>query len=115
MFLPRIAIALISLIAGGDDLDAVGSIDQPGAHGVIASPDGQYLYTTNLPGGGANAVFAIDTVTNTIVGDVDGVDSPFPTPHNPYGSCLSQFFPDRATSGRNNRDGWKSLTSVLQP
>ncbi|MGJ3246510.1 MAG: beta-propeller fold lactonase family protein [Elainellaceae cyanobacterium] len=63
-------------------LEQVGSIDQPGAHGVIASPDGQYFYTTNLPGGGNNGVFVIDATTNTIVGDRDGVDTPFPVPHN---------------------------------
>jgi DNA-binding beta-propeller fold protein YncE len=66
----------------GPNLEQVGSIDQPGAHGVTASPDGQYLYTTNLPGGGDNGLFVIDTVTNQIVGDLNGVDTPFPVPHN---------------------------------
>jgi DNA-binding beta-propeller fold protein YncE len=69
----------------GSGLTQVGTIDQPGAHGVVASPDGRYLYTTNLPGGGPNGIFVIDTVTNEIVGDPDGVDAPaFPGsfPHN---------------------------------
>ena len=66
----------------GSTLEVVGSIDQPGAHGTITSPDGQYVYTTNITGGGDNAVFAIDIVSNAIVGDVDGVDAPFPVPHN---------------------------------
>jgi DNA-binding beta-propeller fold protein YncE len=65
-------------------LEQVGSIHQPGAHGVTASPNGQYLYTTNLPGGGDNGLFVIDTVTNQIVGDPDGVDTPL------YVECWKQ-------------------------
>lgn len=64
------------------NLEQVGSLDQPGAHGVIHSSDGQYLYTTNLPGGGDSGLFVIDTVRNEIVGDLDGIDAPFSTPHN---------------------------------
>ena len=33
------------------NLEQVGSIDQPGAHGAIHAADGQYLYTTNISGG----------------------------------------------------------------
>ena len=64
------------------NLELVGSIDQPGAHGAISSPDGRYLYTTNLPSDGPNGLFTIDTVSNQIVGDEDGVNTIFPTPHN---------------------------------
>lgn len=64
------------------NLEQVGSIDQPGAHGAIHAADGQYLYTTNISGGGDNGLFTIDTVTNEIVGDLDGFNTPFATPHN---------------------------------
>jgi DNA-binding beta-propeller fold protein YncE len=66
----------------GTELVKVDTIEQPGAHGIDIGPLGRYLYTTNLPGGGANGLFAIDTRTNQIVGDLDGVDTPFPDPHN---------------------------------
>lgn len=65
-----------------DSLDPVGTIAQPGAHGAIASPDGQHLYTTNISGGGDNGLFVIDTTANEIVGDLDGVDIPVRVPHN---------------------------------
>lgn len=64
------------------NLEKVGSLGQPGAHGVISAPDGQHLYTTNLPGGGNSGLFVIDTVSNEIVGDLGGVDMPFAVPHN---------------------------------
>ncbi|MGV2830781.1 beta-propeller fold lactonase family protein [Myxosarcina sp. GI1(2024)] len=66
----------------GTELVKVDSIEQPGVHGIDFGLDGRYLYTTNLPGGGSNGLFAIDTRTNEIVGDLDGVDTPFSTPHN---------------------------------
>lgn len=66
----------------GTELTQVGAIEQPGAHGVISGGDGRYTYTSNLPGGGPNGLFVIDNVTNEIVGDLDGVDTPFPVPHN---------------------------------
>ncbi|NER82859.1 MAG: beta-propeller fold lactonase family protein, partial [Leptolyngbya sp. SIO1D8] len=65
----------------GPALELVGTIDQPGAHGVSSSADGQYLYTTNLPGGGESGLFVIDTTTNEIVGNQDGIDT-LPVPHN---------------------------------
>jgi YVTN family beta-propeller protein len=52
----------------------------PGAHGAGMTRNGQTFYTANLPGGGANALFAIDTRTNSLVGSP--VDSPYPVPHN---------------------------------
>ena len=66
----------------GTELVKVGTIEQPGAHGIEYSFDGKYIYTTNLPGGGPNGLFVIDAVTNQIVGNVEGFDTPFPTPHN---------------------------------
>lgn len=53
----------------------------PSSHGATMSPDGAYFYTTNI-GGGDDAIFVIDTATNTVVGDLTGVDAPFPTAHN---------------------------------
>lgn len=55
-------------------------VDVPGAHGAGMSRSGRYFYTANLPGGGSNALYTIDTRTNALVGDP--VDSPYPVPHN---------------------------------
>lgn len=66
----------------GTELVQVDTIEQPGAHGIEFSANGEYIYTTNLPGGGDNGLFTINSVNNEIVGDLDGVDTPFPIPHN---------------------------------
>ena len=66
----------------GTELIQVDTIEQPGAHGIEYSFDGRYTYSTNLPGGGSNGLFVTDTLTNEIVGDLDGVDTPFAVPHN---------------------------------
>ena len=63
------------------DLSEVKQLDIPGAHGAGMTPDGSYLYITNLPGAGAMAIYTIDIATNTLVGSpttvsTDGV------PHN---------------------------------
>ncbi len=42
--------------------------------------NGMTFYTTNLPGGGTDALFAIDTQSLEVVGAP--VDSPYPVPHN---------------------------------
>ena len=55
-------------------------LDIPGAHGAGMSDDGRTFYTTNLPGGGMNALYTISTGTNEILGAP--VDSPYPVPHN---------------------------------
>lgn len=60
-------------------LEQVDELDVPGAHGAGMAPNGQVFYTTNLPGGGADGLFAIDTQTNTILGTAD---TPYPVPHN---------------------------------
>ena len=60
-------------------LEIVGEIPVPGAHGAGMRRDGRVFYTTNLPGGGANGLFAIDTRTNTVIGSAD---TPYPVPHN---------------------------------
>jgi YVTN family beta-propeller protein len=52
----------------------------PGAHGAGMTRSGRFFYTTNLPGGGVGALYTIDTMKNSVVGDP--VDSPYPVPHN---------------------------------
>ena len=61
-------------------LDVVQILDVPGAHGAGMPRDGRYFYTTNLPGGGTDALFVIDTTALTLVGDP--VDTPYTVPHN---------------------------------
>jgi DNA-binding beta-propeller fold protein YncE len=61
-------------------LAPIAQIAVPGAHGAAMSRNGRFFYTTNLPGGGTDALFTIDTRHNTLVGDP--VDSPYPVPHN---------------------------------
>ena len=57
----------------------VDEITIPGAHGAAMSPSGKVFYTTNLPGGGTDGLFAIDTRTNVVLGSAD---TPYPVPHN---------------------------------
>jgi YVTN family beta-propeller protein len=61
-------------------LELISILNIPGAHGAGMSANGQVFYTTNLTGGGMAGLFAIDTKTNTILGEP--VDTPYPVPHN---------------------------------
>lgn len=61
-------------------LEPVTDIEVPGAHGAGMSRSGRYFYTTNLPGGGFEALWTIDTRTNDVIGQP--VDSPYSVPHN---------------------------------
>ncbi len=61
-------------------LDTVDVLDVPGAHGAGMTLSGRTFYTTNLPGGGEDALWTIDTSTNEIVGEP--VDAPYSVPHN---------------------------------
>lgn len=61
-------------------MDVVKEIEVPGAHGAGMTLNGKTFYTTNLPGGGSDGLFAIDTRVNAVVGDP--VDTPYPVPHN---------------------------------
>jgi YVTN family beta-propeller protein len=63
-----------------DSLAMVADIAVPGAHGVGMRTNGRYLYTTNLPDGGSEALWVIDTRTNAVIGDP--VDAPYAVPHN---------------------------------
>lgn len=60
-------------------LRVVAQLRVPGAHGATMSPNGRVFYTTNLPGGGTDGIFAIDTQTNTTTGSTD---TPYAVPHN---------------------------------
>ena len=62
-----------------DTLDPLPSIAFDGAHGAGMTRNGKILYSTNLPNGGIDGLFAIDTATNTVVGKSD---TPFTVPHN---------------------------------
>lgn len=57
-----------------------GSLSVPAAHGLDISRNGQVVYTTNIAGGGVDALWALDTRTGEVVGEP--ADSPVPTPHN---------------------------------
>lgn len=70
------------LVLERDDLSLAAAIDLPGAHGVTVSPDGDRVYVTNLPGAGAEAIWVIDTSTNTLITSM-GIDAPMVgSPHN---------------------------------
>ena len=53
------------------------SIPFPAAHGIFMSPDGQYVYVSNITG---SEVGVISTATNTLLGT--NVGTPHPVPHN---------------------------------
>ena len=60
-------------------LAPVTNINVPGAHGAGMAAKGQVFYTTNLPNGGTDGLFAIDTAGNSVIGSTD---TPFAVPHN---------------------------------
>lgn len=57
-----------------------GSVSVPAAHGLDISRGGQVVYTTNIAGGGTDALWALDTRTGELIGEP--ADAPVPTPHN---------------------------------
>lgn len=70
----------VVVVLNRETLEPVTKISVPGAHGAGMTRNGKFLYTTNLPGGGQDGLYAIDTRTNTVLGDP--VDTPYPVPHN---------------------------------
>jgi len=54
----------------------------PNAHGAGMASSGAIFYTTNITGGGADALFAIDTAMLTLAGPGTPDNTNFPTPHN---------------------------------
>ncbi len=63
-----------------ETLELLDTIEAPGAHGAAVSPNNRFFYTTNLPGGGADAILTIKTMNNSVVGSP--VATPYPVPHN---------------------------------
>lgn len=61
-------------------MELVDILDIPGAHGAGMAFSGKYFYTSNLPGGGSEALYIIDTNTGTILGEP--TDAPYAVPHN---------------------------------
>ena len=68
------------LILKRKDLGLVKTLSVPGAHGAGMSRNGLFFYTTNLPGGGTDAVYTIFTLFNIVIGDP--ADTPQAVPHN---------------------------------
>ena len=64
------------------NLDLLTTTSVPGAHGITGADDGR-VYVTNTPGGGLDALFAIDANDATVLSD-DGVEAPMGdgNPHN---------------------------------
>jgi YVTN family beta-propeller protein len=61
------------------NMNLVETISVPGAHGVNITTNGKVLYTTNLPGGGADGLFAVGTKNNNVIGTTN---VPYAVPHN---------------------------------
>ena len=61
------------------NMNLVETIPVSGAHGINITTNGKVLYTTNLPGGGTDGLFAIDTKNNSVIGTSN---TPFAVPHN---------------------------------
>lgn len=66
----------------GTAFTKIQTVDLPAAHGVEFGLNGKQIYVTNIAGGGPNGIFAVDSLTNEITGDTDGVDTPVAIPHN---------------------------------
>ena len=61
------------------NMNQVDVISVPGAHGINITTSGKVLYTTNLPGGGTDGLFAINTKNNSVIGTSN---TPYAVPHN---------------------------------
>jgi YVTN family beta-propeller protein len=61
------------------NMNVIKTISVPGSHGAGMATNGKVFYTTNLPGGGSNGLFAISTKTNAVIGSGS---TPYPVPHN---------------------------------
>lgn len=67
------------VVLDSETMTTVATIPIPGAHGAGMTRNGRWFYTTNLPGGGNAALWAIDTKTKAVVGPTN---TPYTTPHN---------------------------------
>jgi YVTN family beta-propeller protein len=66
-------------VLGRLTLNLYKTISVPGAHGAAMTTNGKVFYTTNLPGGGPDGLFAINAKRNYVIG---AGDTPYPVPHN---------------------------------
>jgi YVTN family beta-propeller protein len=68
------------IVLDGTTLERKTELSIPGTHGAGLEPNNEKtFYTTNLPGGGTDGLFAINTKDNSIIGSTD---TPFAVPHN---------------------------------
>ncbi len=95
------------IVLDRETLDQVKSIPIPGAHGAGMAHDGKTFYTTNLPGGGLQGLWTIDTHTNTVIGEV--LDTPVASPHN------IALTPERRIFSRNNSGSRKLYLTHSSP
>ena len=68
------------VVLDANDLGELNSIPVPGAHGAGMKRNGKVFYTTNLPGGGVQALWTINTRDGSFL--APPVDTPFAGPHN---------------------------------
>ena len=61
------------------NMSFVEAIVVPGTHGAFMTTNGKTFYTTNLPGGGTDGLFAINTKNNQVIGSSNTL---YPVPHN---------------------------------
>jgi len=66
-------------ILNRSNLNEIKKLDIPGAHGMTISTRNNTLYVTNISGGGASGIFAVELKTNSIIGSVD---TPYAVPHS---------------------------------
>jgi YVTN family beta-propeller protein len=78
LFVPAQGANTVFTLALGS-LALVDATPIPAAHGAGMTSNGRVFYTTNIAGGGTDAVFALDAATRSIIG---AADTSFPVPHN---------------------------------
>jgi DNA-binding beta-propeller fold protein YncE len=79
LFVPCQGSSEVHVLDAGS-LDPLRVVDIPGAHGAGMLARRERFYTTNFPGSGVSAVFAIDTRTGSVL--APPVDAPAAAPHN---------------------------------
>lgn len=88
LFVPAQSSDMVSVL-NRFTLELIEEIEVPGAHGAGMAPLGRVFYTTNLPGGGADGLYAIDTRTNQVIGSAD---TPYAVPHNVVVTLTGKLF-----------------------
>jgi DNA-binding beta-propeller fold protein YncE len=83
LFVPTQGAGEVNVLDRGTLAPVTGSpIAIPGAHGANLTSSGAIFYTTNIAGGGTNALYAIDTATLGLAGPGTPDNTSFATPHN---------------------------------